>query len=60
MELGLLTRKKADEQWVSEYICDSVFKVLMGSSSSDDTRQQFGPSNAVNEKFSAPSSLKLQ
>lgn len=37
MELGLLTRKKADEQWVSEYICDSVFKVLMGSSSSDDT-----------------------
>ena len=24
MEVGLLTREKADEQWVSEYICDSV------------------------------------
>ena len=52
MELALLTREKADEQWVSEYICDSVCQVLMGRSSSGDARRQFGPGNAVNAKFS--------
>ena len=51
MELGLLTREKADEQWVSEYLCDSVCKVFLGRSSSDDTLQ-FGPGNAVYVKFS--------